>query len=198
VGSSPTCHPKLKALQVKTLQGFFCTSARKIFSIILHFRSKKNTITPFAPPFKYGRHTTSSSYWAPFPLDLWEIYVIENIGNNGNGNLRRRFGYPLLAEKNGTFSLSQMSNKNLFLYCHGEKRSDEIQSLKLIVPFLSFPIFARRMSATARNFSRTHAKSRSSKLGSSLALHSISDDKCTHTPSTRRLPRSAYTLNNDA
>ena len=26
-------------------------------------------------------------------------YVIGNIGNNGNGNLRRRFGYTLLAEK---------------------------------------------------------------------------------------------------
>jgi hypothetical protein len=60
-------------LQVKTLQGFFFASARKIFSIILHIRPKKNTITPFAPPYKYGRHTTSSSYWAPFPLDLWGI-----------------------------------------------------------------------------------------------------------------------------
>jgi hypothetical protein len=46
-----------------------------------------------------------------------------------------------------------------------------------------FPIFARRMSATARKSS--------SKLGSSLALHSISDDKYTHTPSARRCPREA-------
>jgi hypothetical protein len=44
------------------------------------------------------------------------------------------------------------------------------------ITFWMKPAFARRMSATARNFSRTHAKSRSSKLGSFLALHSIPDE----------------------
>ena len=38
-----------------------------------------------------------------------------------------------------TFSLSQMSNKNLFLYCHGEKRSDEIQGLFIAPRYTDIP-----------------------------------------------------------
>jgi hypothetical protein len=69
-------------------------------------------IIPHCTTIKNGGYTASLPYRAPFPLDFEGIYVIENargiisgeyvignIGNNGNGNLRRRFGYTLLAEK---------------------------------------------------------------------------------------------------
>jgi hypothetical protein len=62
------------------------------------------------PPLKNGGYTASLLYWTPFSLDFGGIYVIGdargkisgehvigNIGNNGKGNLRRRFGYTLLA-----------------------------------------------------------------------------------------------------
>jgi hypothetical protein len=44
------------------------------------------------------------------------------------------------------------------------------------VAFPLFPMVALRMSDAARNFSRTHAKSRSGKLGSFLALHENCDE----------------------
>jgi hypothetical protein len=88
------------------------------------------------------------------------------------------------AEPQPTFA-KQISESTERRTCDAGSGTHCWQSAPLLlgIKFPLFPIFARRMSATARKSS--------SKLGSSLALHSISDDKYTHTPSARRCPREA-------
>src|SRR5574344_1234772 len=81
------------------------------------------------------------------------------------------------------------SHFRCFRYLQGECRlrlGRTKASLVLLSPCTPFPMtyspeiiplaFSMRMSASPQHFSRTHAKSRSSQLGSAFGLHSISDD----------------------